>query len=453
MIKSKIIFFLFITNLINAQITFEKTYGGVGQDFARTFCQTRDNGYILFGSMDSFTSSTDQYLIKTDPFGNIIWSNTYGGTNIDSGEDVKETNDSGFILVGMLNLQPQVFKTNKTGSVKWAKTLPGAPPLRIIQTQDSGYTICGNIQIAGSNWDMMLIKTDTIGNIIWSKNYGYNTNDGFEDVKQTNDGGYILAGYRTINWIEDIYIVKTNSLGDTMWTKSYGGSLDDFAYSIEQTTDNGYIILGGTGTYPNYKPYVIKTDQNGDTLWTKRFNYGCSNSGGNKIIQTPDGGYAFVGETNQNTPSYEIYIVKTNSQGDTLWTKTFKQGFGNGIIITNDGGYAILGSTQYLGAGTNNIYLVKTNNEGFVIGIEEQLEGNKSIKVYPNPAKNNITITQTEATFNKYEIYNLNGKLVSENKIESMLQKVDLKGYAEGMYIVKLIGKEKTIFKKIVVID
>ncbi len=453
MIKYKIILLLFTCNLINAQITFEKTYGGIGQEFAASFCQTIDNGYILLGSSESFTNSSDLYLIKTDTCGNIIWSNTYGGVNFDSGHDLKETNDSGFIMTGMVNLQTQVYKTNKTGNIKWTKTYPGAYPLRVIQLQDSSYAICGNIQITGSNWDMMLIKTDTVGNIMWSKNYGYNTWDDFGDAKQTNDGGYILAGSRTINWMQDIYVVKTNSVGDTLWTKSYGGTLEDFSYSIVQTSDNGFIILGATGSDPNYKPYLIKTDQNGDTLWTKKFNYGCSNNGGNKIIQTPDGGYVFVGETNQNTPAYEIYIVKTNSQGDSLWTKTFKNGFAMDIKFTNDGGFAIFGFTQYAGAGMNDFYFAKTNNEGVIIGIKEQLNDNLNLKIFPNPAKNSITISQTEPTFNKYEIYSLNGKLVAENKITNILQKVDLSAYSEGMYIVKLIGDQKVAFKKIVVIE
>jgi hypothetical protein len=74
-----------------------------------------------------------------------------------------------------------------------------------------------------------------------------------------------------------------------------------------------------------------------------------------------------------------------------------------------------------------------------------------TFKIFPNPAKNSITISQTEPTFNKYEIYSLNGKLVAENKINGILQKVDLSGNAEGMYIVKLIGNQKVEFKKIVV--
>lgn len=77
----------------------------------------------------------------------------------------------------------------------------------------------------------------------------------------------------------------------------------------------------------------------------------------------------------------------------------------------------------------------------------------KNLTIFPNPTKNIITISQTEPTFKKYEIYDINGRLISENKINSILQKIDLTGYAEGMYIVKLIGNQKVEFKKIVVVE
>ena len=91
--------------------------------------------------------------------------------------------------------------------------------------------------------------------------------------------------------------------------------------------------------------------------------------------------------------------------------------------------------------------------DGLTTGINESVSSDYTWRIFPNPAKNSITISQTEPTFNKYEIYSLNGRLVAENKITSILQKVDLTGYAEGMYIVKLIGTQKVEFKKIVVVE
>jgi serine protease len=91
--------------------------------------------------------------------------------------------------------------------------------------------------------------------------------------------------------------------------------------------------------------------------------------------------------------------------------------------------------------------------DGMVTKVNESKSSNYEWRIFPNPTKNSITISQTETTFNKYEIYDINGKLISENKIQSILQKVDLSSYTEGMYIVKLIGTQKVEFKKIVVVE
>jgi subtilisin family serine protease len=114
--------------------------------------------------------------------------------------------------------------------------------------------------------------------------------------------------------------------------------------------------------------------------------------------------------------------------------------------------FALIGgdSLQNLIAGANQAQI---KYDGIATGINESTSANYGLKIFPNPTKNSITISQTEPTFNKYEIYSLNGNLVSENKIQSIQQKVDLSGYAEGMYIVKLIGDQKVEFKKIVVTE
>lgn len=114
--------------------------------------------------------------------------------------------------------------------------------------------------------------------------------------------------------------------------------------------------------------------------------------------------------------------------------------------------FAIIGgdSIQNLISGAQQAQI---KYDGLITGINESVSSDYIGRIFPNPTKNSITISQTESTFNKYEIYSLNGKLVAENKINSILQKVDLTDYAEGVYIVKLIGNQKVEFKKIVIIE
>ena len=114
--------------------------------------------------------------------------------------------------------------------------------------------------------------------------------------------------------------------------------------------------------------------------------------------------------------------------------------------------YALIGgdSLQNLITGAQQAQI---KYDGLPTSIQESVSSDYTWRIFPNPAKNSITISQTEPSFTKCEIYDINGRLISENKIHSILQKVDLSNYAEGMYVVKLIGKEKVEFKKIVVVE
>jgi len=145
----------------------------------------------------------------------------------------------------------------------------------IITTIDTAYAIIGATESFGSgNTDMYLFKIDSLGNLLWSKTYGGANLDWGMDLKQTIDTGYILTGYsNSESWDYNIYVIKTDALGDSLWTKTYGGNDWDFSYSIATTIDSGYIIAGETYSY-GYglsDGYAIKLDSLGDTLWTKTF--------------------------------------------------------------------------------------------------------------------------------------------------------------------------------------
>ncbi|MCX7994453.1 MAG: hypothetical protein N3A65_01600, partial [candidate division WOR-3 bacterium] len=125
----------------------------------------------------------------------------------------------------------------------------------------------------------------------WTKTYGGLGGHVGRSVQQTNDGGYIVAGYS--HTPDDIYVVKTDSLGNMIWARSYGSNDIDEAYAIQQTQDEGYIITGLTHLPGLFRVYLLKTDSNGDTIWSKI--YGEFEDGGYFVRQTSDNGYAVVG--------------------------------------------------------------------------------------------------------------------------------------------------------------
>jgi len=112
---------------------------------------------------------------------------------------------------------------------------------------------------------------------------------------------------------------------DTLWTKTYGGENWDEGFSVQETSDSGYIITGRTNSFGvgQFDVYLIKTNANGDTLWTRTYG-GINQDGGYSVQQTLDSGYIIVGMTASfGVDSGDVYLIKTDSIGDTIWTKTY----------------------------------------------------------------------------------------------------------------------------------
>ena len=203
----------------------------------------------------------------------------------------------------------------------------------------------------------------------WERNYGGTNYDLGYSAQQTQDGGYIIAGSAASFGAGggDVYLIKTNVYGDTLWTRTYGGTYYDGGFSVQQTSDGGYIVAGYTGSFgAGGDVYLIKTNAFGDTLWTRTYG-GTSYDLGNSGQQTSDGGYIIAGYTNSfGAGGYDVYLIKTNSQGDTLWTRTYggtNVDVGESVRQTSDGGYVITGTTGSFGAG-GDFYLIKTNATG-----------------------------------------------------------------------------------------
>jgi len=306
------------------------------------------------------------------------WERTYGGTCNDYGYSVRQTSDGGYIVVGTTHSfgaglsDVYLIKTNAAGDTLWKKTYGGRGNdygSSVEQTTDGGYIVVGgSSSFSDTLWgDVLMIKTDSSGNTLWAKTCGGRYDDFGNSVHQTSDGGYIIAGYARSfsNGNEDAYLIKTNSSGDTLWTKIYGGASNDYAWSVQQTADSGYILAGWTSSFGNGADdvYLIKTNATGGTLWMRTFG-GVQCDFGFSVQQTADGGYLIAGQTASFGGGYDdSYLIKTNASGDTLWTRTY--GFGRAFSSaaysaqqTTDGGYIVAG---HLG---HDVYLVKANASG-----------------------------------------------------------------------------------------
>jgi len=375
----KLLLILLCLPIIGFGQGWEQTFGGTNQDFGTSGQQTSDGGYIITGRTYSFGNGVyDVYLIKTDGNGNELWTKTFGGIANDVGFSVQQTSDGGYIITGHTtsfgNGAEDVYliKTDGNGNELWTKTFGGIlidEGVLVQQTNDGGYIITGHTTSFGNGLsDVYLIKTDVNGDSLWTKTFGSTTNDFGLSVQQTSDGGYIITG--TFEFY-DVYLIKTDSNGNELWTKTFGGVDNDIGFSVQQTSDGGYIISGRTFSFGNglSDVYIIKTDGNGNELWTKTFG-GSGNDEGAKIQQTSDGGYILTGYTEAFQFAFQdVYLIKTDGNGDSLWTKKFGGTFNDvGVSVqqTSDGGYIIFGWSGSFGNGAEDVYLIKTDGNGNV---------------------------------------------------------------------------------------
>ncbi len=244
------------------------------------------------------------------------------------------------------------------------------------QTTDGGYVIVGSTM--DKNWDIWLLKTDAHGNKLWSKTLGGEFADYGHCAQQISDGGYIVVGstmYGT-SW-EDVYqqggnqvwLVKTDVDGNELWNKMFGGNHSDVGYSVQQTPDGGYIIVGETYSYGAGRSdiWLIKTDADGDELWNKTFG-GADTDAGYCVQKTTDGGYILVGETRSyGAGSSDVWLIKTDDNGNELWNRTYGgtgTDIGRFVQQTSDDGYILVGETNSYGAGGSDIWLIKTDADG-----------------------------------------------------------------------------------------
>ena len=349
-----------------------KTYHATGAvDSAMSMQQTADGGFIVAGSTNSsgVPGTPHAWVLKLDSLGNVVWQKTYGGTGPDSANSVRQTTDGGFILAGGLTnsssgiQQGWVFKLDSMGGMVWQKTYFGGLPLDTIwQSSDSGFIVAGTGQIScfgcfAGMFGEWVVKLDPLGNISWQKVFSLGISNHASSVRQTSDGGFIVAGRvkgccspgNADNW--DALIFKLNATGGLVWQKTYGGPDYDEARSIQLTSDGGFIVAGaasGWGAHGPCSPFpcthdwVFKLDSVGNVIWQKAYG-GSAIENAFSVGLTSDGGYIVVGTT--SSPG-GAWIFKLDAVGNILWEDGGSSSAISSVQQTSDGGYIAVGTSS-----------------------------------------------------------------------------------------------------------
>ncbi len=262
----------------DGNVTWQKTYGGPDYDIASSIQETSDGGFIVAGSTTAFGVGNWDWVLKLDANGNVTWQKTYGGSGDDIVSSIQETSGGGFIMAGYNttfgagNNDYWVLKLDTNGNVTWQRTYGGSDSdvaYSIQETSDGGFIVAGSTYSYGAgNNDSWVLKLDADGNVTWQRTYGGSGFDGAHSIQETSDSGFIVAGSTSSygTGTSDSWVLKLDADGNVIWQKTYGGSPNsDYVLSIQETSGGGFIMAGYTYSYGagSHDSWVLKMDANG----------------------------------------------------------------------------------------------------------------------------------------------------------------------------------------------
>jgi hypothetical protein len=346
---------------------------------------------MLFTSMLALTLKIQPVKSTQEP-PVVEWSKTYGGSNVEEARSVIQTSDGGHALAGYTNsfgagdYDFWLVKTDALGNVQWNKTYGSTGDewgFKAIQTSDGGYAFVGTMwnQSRGAE-DLYMVKTDENGTLLWDLDYIADSTGGGADwgdvryIIQADDGNYVLCGsvrhhplHSTYDW--DAWVIKVDTTGHVLWDNPYFSGADDGGGGIVQTTDGGYAFVGATGSWGGSGGviWLVKIDANGTDQWTKTYGSGGGpTDNAFAVIQTPDEGYTIAGFTFRfGATGCDSVLIKTDSSGNMVWVKTYggaNEEQAHSMVATAEGGYLFAGFTKSFGAGASDFWLVETDPSG-----------------------------------------------------------------------------------------
>lgn len=365
-----------------------KLLGGKYWSEASSVEKTNDGGYIIVGTNNSDgISSENLWLVKTDSNGVTKWEKTLGGPK-SIGRSILRTDDDTYLIAAITELKDNtelnawIIKTNSAGGIDKNETVIDEHGRKqvysILKTADNNYTLVGSTESSIIDSDIWLVRLFNNGSLNWSRSLNLNGSEFGRSAAQTKDGGYLIAGYTIppTSKRPEILLIATDSKGnktDNTNITNLSNNLTKLginrAYSILKTKD-GYVILGANESLASDKKkcLLVKFFEDGIEDWNCSFDDTGYNAA-RYVIETKDGEYVIVGETNSNDHgSLDAWIAKINSTGSKVWSRTIGgtgYDIGNSVLQADDDGFVIAGATGSYGNRTLNGWLFKVNSTGY----------------------------------------------------------------------------------------
>ncbi|MEO6695770.1 MAG: hypothetical protein ABIY50_04820, partial [Ignavibacteria bacterium] len=425
--------FYFSNIVVKAQpsVTWEKVLNYTDNSGLYKTQQTSDNGFIAIGE-NRVGGYAKMYLARFNEFGDSMWVN-YFDLTINAaykGYWIEETADEGFIIAGSgqgSNSDAYLVKTDSLGNILWFKTFGGFNLDQgrcVKQIFDKGYIISiRTTSISGTN-DIMLVRTDSLGNVLWSKVFGDSIFHEYGNEFQViNNSEIIICGVkRILNQPSNLYLIKTNLNGDKIWTKTYTHFAESVGHSIDISNDGGFIIGGiaDTTTENHWKSLVLKTDTSGNIQWQRTYSTGLNEWC--HSIRTLNNGYVFCGMSDSTLLGYERANIRViDKSGNILHENYFRPGTDNNsfrsVELTNDNGFILCGLADY---GYSLSYIVHTDSTGRIkpVGIinnEQVIENFKLFQNYPNPfnSQTRIKYKLNYSGYLRISLFDIMGRIIT----------------------------------------
>lgn len=421
---------------VHGDTVWTKTFGGTELDGGRRIAYFNNDYYICSstyssdGDIHEYTGESDFWMLKINENGDTIFSQCYGGSMDEFSTDIIKTSDGGFLITGC--------------------------------SESGNLDIPGNYGI----YDAVILKLDKDGNLIWIKHYGGSYYDTILNAIQTSDDGFLIIGYTSSSDIDitenkglnDIMILKVDSMGNLIWSKTYGGSLNEYGWDLVEVADSVYYLIGYTESadgdivenHGSYDAWVLKINFFGDTLWTGTFG-GSGNDRITSILLMPNNelsvfGYSTSsdGDIDFNNGNSDLWVFQINQSGDIVWSKTYG---GSGIELGYSSFLYSDGSIMMIGNSESNDGDVTSNNgmaDFWIVKLESEFQGieevTKNVKIYPNPVNDYLYIDYDKEFY--YSIYNITGELIDKN---ICIGEVDVSALNSGLYLFNLFKKDGTI--------